>query len=308
MKRILFIATLGISLLFCVSLRAEVSSTKASKSALPADNPVALAAQVTGLPLAERVETIPGGKIDWTRGVVYAVGKGIARADLRGAQAEAMAKRGAYIVAARNAALVLAGIRVGPGGRCRNVRNGWIRANVTLTGFREMGATYDPATRTALARLELPLCGIRGAVTVLGLEGQKIPRRWTWPKESHDIPSRIPPYDVIIIDARGLSCRPSVLPRLTTAEGLCVFDGAEALTDRGLGQPPARYATLKKSVNIPNKVSRDHRRCLTLRAQRVSSDGSLVLDQRNLRVLTEAPNARNTLRRGKLVIVTDTAK
>lgn len=286
-----------IAAFFCVWYVAE-----ASEVSTPAgDDPVAVATRATGLTLRTKIETIRGGEIDWTRGTVCAVGVGKARADFGGRQAEMMAKRGAYIVAARNAALVMAGIRVGPGGRFENVRNGWIRADVTLTGFRELGATYDPATRTATARMELPLSGLRGAVSVLGLEENKAGRYWTWPKAS----GGSSPYDVIVIDARGLACKPAILPRIAAADGQCVFDAAEALTNSRLNRPAARYAVLRRDVKLPRTSDKNWRRCLAVQASRIDADGAIVLDQVNLDILTCAPDAQQTLREGKLVIVTD---
>ncbi len=264
------------------------------------DNPVTVATRATGLAMQPRVETIPGGEIDWTRGVVCAVGIGKAP-NFGGRQAELMAKRGAYIVAARNAALVMAGIRVGPGGKFENVRNGWIRADVTLTGFRELGATYDPATRTATARMELPVSGVRGAVSVLGLEEQKSRRIWAWPTVFRETRG----YDVIVIDARGLACKPAIFPRIVTADSQCVFDATEALVNNQLMSPAARYAVLRRDANLPRRSDRNWRRCLAVKAARIDTDGALVLDQVNLDLLTCAPDAQQTLRKGKLVIVTD---
>lgn len=265
------------------------------------ENPIAVASQATGLTFASKIETIPGGEIDWAHNRVYAVGIGKAREDFTGRQAELMAKRGAFIVAARNAALVLAGIRVGPGGTFENVRNGWIRADVTLTGFREVDSTYDPRTRTATARMEIPLYGLRGAVTVLGLTGEKPRRRWTWPKESGEGK----PYEVIVIDVRGMHCKPGVLPRIATEDKRCVFDATEILSDGALRRPAARYVTISRKIKIPEKADRNHRRCLTVKARRIDKNGAIVLDKTNLEILTRAPEAQKTLRKGRLLIVTD---
>jgi hypothetical protein len=278
------------------NLGAEVSSTPKES------NPVALAEQATGLTFASKVETIPGGQIDWTRGTVCAVGVGKSRPDATGRQAELLAKRAAYIVAARNTALVLAGIRVGPGGRFENVRDGWIRADVVLTGFRELGATYDPNTRTATARMEIPLCGVRGAVNVLGLTGRKPHRsHWQWPNVS----GKEKPYDVIVIDVRELSCKPGVLPQIVTAANQNIFDAADILADGILKRPAVRYVTIRRETTIPCRAEKNRRRCLTIKADHIDANGAIVLDQANLNLLTRAPGTQQTLRRGNLVIVTD---
>ncbi len=102
----------------CNEQIARGSATAPAAAAPDADvDTVALATRATGVKFGAFIEKIPGGRIDWSRGVVYAMGIGKPRQDHVGAQATAMAKRAAYIVAARNATLVLAGIAPGPGGR-----------------------------------------------------------------------------------------------------------------------------------------------------------------------------------------------
>ncbi len=266
----------------------------------PADDPIALARQATGLELAPDIETLPGGQIDWSRGFVTAIGIGKARADLRGRQAEAMAKRGAYIVAARNVALVLAGVRAGPGGRFENVRNGWIRADVKLTGLRELDAEYDPATRTATARLELPLTGAQGVVSVLGLQTQPAGTSWRWP----DVQPSRPAVDVLLFDARGLSCRPSVLPRWVTEDGRCVFRSV-LRAGEPLRRPVARYVTLDRKTPLPKQPRCETAQSLVVRPVRIHTDGAFVLAPADLDRLAQTPNAKTLMNEGKIVVVTD---
>ena len=139
------------------------------------NNPVALVSLATRLKFSPAREPISGGEISWTRGVVYATGRARARSD--SARSRAMAQRGAYLVAARNAALGLAGIPIGPGGRFKNLRNGRVRTNVRLKNFRQLPSSYNPATRAAKARLEIPIYGISGIVEKLNLETRPLVSR-----------------------------------------------------------------------------------------------------------------------------------
>jgi hypothetical protein len=290
---------LGFILVAIVLLSPSTQPFKAFAAPAEDSDPVSLAEAATGLSFEPLVETIPGGEIDWQRGAVIAVGKAYPRDDLRGARAEAMAKRGAYIVAARNAALVLAGIRVGPGGRFENVRSGWIRADVKLTGFRETEASYDPRTRTATAQMEMPLCGLRGAVRILGLKTETPASSWTWPDASGG--ERI---DVIVIDARSAECKPVVLPRLVTADDLCVFDAAQIVTDGTLSRPMACYVRLERTGRIV-QAPRAARRCLVLRASGAKPTGVIVLGDPDLKNLGQYRDAKPLLTQGRVVIVGD---
>jgi hypothetical protein len=102
-----------------------------------------------------------------------------------------------------------------------------------------------------------------------------------------------------------LPCRPGVLPRIATAKGQCVFDAAETLTDGTLKHPAARYAILARNTTLPRQAEKNRRRCLAVKATHIDADGAIVLDQVNLDILTCAPQARKTLRNGRLLIVTD---
>ena len=64
------------------------------------------------------------GVIDWGRKIIVAEGRSEQQG--KGPQAEAMAKRGASLVALRNAAALAGGVRFGPGGRVANIRSGVI--------------------------------------------------------------------------------------------------------------------------------------------------------------------------------------
>ncbi len=210
---------------------------------------VTMARRATGVKFGAVIEKISGGEIDWTRGVVYAVGTGKPRQSHLGAQAASMAKRAAYIVAARNAALVLAGIQPGPGGRFANVRNGWIRTDVTLKHFRVISATYNRSTRTATAKLETPLYGATGAVRVLGTKVE-IPTR-SQPGPSHtDIR---PPRGVFIIDARGTGLSPCLLPWIVDTQGRAgLYPSSRGQIDRGM----VRYVTLGSDVKLTSSAVR----------------------------------------------------
>jgi hypothetical protein len=304
MKHGLALLVIASVLLSFAALHAQKATPVAAVHSTARD-PVQIAATATGMTFLPMVQTIPGGEIDWTRGVVSAVGVGRAREDLGGKRAASMAKRAAYIVAARNAALVLAGIRVGPGGRFKNVRNGWIRADVKLTNFRETEANYNPATRTATARIEMPLYGVSGAVSVLGLETDKPEKLWKWPETRK---SEATDLEVILLDARDVTMKPTVLPRLETVDGQCVFDAGRLGMTRSTSLS-IRYVTIRHGKSIPGESRRVVHgrtyRCITIKPARCDEDGAFVLDQSGLNTLSRNIQSKALLERGRMVILTD---
>ena len=277
--------------------------TETKPSASDADvDAVAMAGRATGVKFGAVIEKISGGEIDWTRGVVYAVGTGKPRQSHLGAQAASMAKRAAYIVAARNAALVLAGIQPGPGGRFANVRKGWIRTDVKLKHFREISATYNRSTRPATAKLEAPLYGVTGAVRVLGTK-VAIPTRSQSESSHTDIR---PPKGVFIIDARGTGLSPCLLPWIVdTQDRAGLYASSRGQIDRGM----VRYVTLRSGVKLPSgtlvsRMGRDSTVVWPIRASKVQAGKpySIVLTKENMDKLLQY--GRN-YPIGRIVIVID---
>ena len=282
---------------------ARGSSTKPTPatSIIPIDT-VAMVTRVTGVKFGMFTEKIPGGRVDWSRGVVYAEGIGKPRPNQLGARAAAMARRAAFIVAARNASLVLSGISPGPGGRFANVRDGWIRADVTLKGFRVTSATYNPSTRTATASLEMPLYGITGAVEALGMK-LHLPTRF---RSGTDRPDIRQPDGVILIDARGTGLRASLVPWIVDAQGRsAIYASSRGQINRGM----ARYVTLGQHVKLSSltqktKTSRDSTVIRTIRASKVRKGEpySIVLTEENMATILS--NGRN-YPIGRIVIILD---
>ncbi len=271
------------------------------------ESPVALVSLATGVELSPARQSVPGGEIDWTRGVVQAVGH--ASAKPTAARPRAMAQRGAYVVAARNAALVLAGIQVGPGGRFMNFRNGKVRTNIKIKNFRELPSSYNPATRTAKARLEIPIYGISGIVEKLRLEPRPSLRQWAWPAEEDFDESE--QSDVIVIDARGLDFSPCLLPNLVTPDGRNVFGADDVSFSELINRPMFRYAVLSQREVIPTESARKYRR-MTYRSFTLhplkncpAGPGEIVLSPRDLALLETHPDSRSLLQSGKVVIIID---
>ncbi len=250
------------------------------------------------------VENVPGGKIDWTSGRVFAVGSARAKS-LRG-QDVLMAKRAARLLAARNAVLLMGGIRTGPGGKFSNVRSGQVLISATLRGMEEKSSRFDPATRTATVTLSMPLCGRRGVVNMTGMVLRKTGRKWRWGK----IDASAPIGTIVIIDARGTPFSPCMYPRIQAPDGAGVFDATDAeiadVKDRGLAiytRRSAPGALLDSPATRP--VGDLLARPILLKAVAAkNSPGAVVLTPESVGILSDRPDALIAMRSGRLVIVT----
>jgi len=188
------------------------------------------------------VEGGAGGQIDWTGGVVTATGT--ARVQGKGAQAVAMARRASRLVAARNAALLLAGVRAGPGGRLANVKAGQIDVDALLANFTQVRQAHDLKAGTITTTITMPLHGVRGVATFTGVTFAKSDKRWDWPA-GKAVAGRA---DVVILDARGSRFAPSIAPRITDPLGRAVFEGGDLESSRVRTQPTAAYVGFQPSI------------------------------------------------------------
>jgi hypothetical protein len=183
------------------------------------------------------VEKLPAGEIDWTLGHVTVAGTG--RAAGASAHDAAMAKRAARLDAGRNVALVLAGLRPGPGGRFTNLAAGRISVEAIVEEFEEISNTFDVQTRTAIAKLRAPLYGVKGVVRIAGPSLTGAASRWTWPAS----PAEGAANSLLVLDARGTKFRPCVFPRLVTGSGALVHDASDLAEDELAMRGMAIYAS-----------------------------------------------------------------
>ena len=237
--------------LFSAAIAAGAPGKPASGPATkPAPKPSAHQEILKQLPkaFAHVVEPIRGGRIDWTTGELLASGQAKARADA--ARPEAMARRGARLVAARNVMLMLAGVRIGPDGRPANVKSGTLAVDAVLKNFREVSSRYDTKTRTATVTLAVPLYGINGVVTVRGLIAARPRRRW-----NRVGAAGAGKADVVVIDARRCGFIPAASLRIVTETGHTVFSLHDVKAARRTAQPPAVYVYRKASGFNPDAAN-----------------------------------------------------
>lgn len=180
------------------------------------------AAQLLGT--IKDVETSVGssGKIDWTTGVITAVGIGAPPANpANPAQARAMAERAAQVVAYRNLLESVKGVRVDSQTTVENfmVSSDVIRTQVS--GFVQ-GAMIMDKKYMSDGSVEVTI----GMKLTGALADQLLP------KTAPAAPAAIAPgasgqaFTGLIVDARGLGARPAMAPKVLNEEGKEVYGSA----------------------------------------------------------------------------------
>ena len=258
------------------------------------------------------VERIPGGEIDWTRDLVIA--SGTAKATGADNQAVAMARRGARLLAARNAILLTRGIRVGPGGKFPQIKQGRISVDAVVKGLRELSWKFDPKAMTVTVNAGVPVYGAEGIVRMTAITFAKHARAFVWPA----VAVAGARADVVIIDARLTGFLPCLAPRITDDSGGTVF----SLTQLGTGEFQKRgmvvYLCPAEAVKwSPTDVvgprvlpaaKKAYRDPVVLRADKSpkNSPGTLVLTTVATRTLIMSGGARDLFRSGRVIVITDT--
>jgi len=200
-------------------------------------------------PVLDKGESV--GVIDWGRKLIIAEG----RSEQVGKtpRAEALAKRGASILAMRNAAALAAGVRMGADGRVANLRTGKIQIEAMLTGIRvtDVQAELVDGKTWWRAKVSLPLFGVKSlAVHIYDARSRtsviRTMRRIKWVEAA---PPEAVAGDVVVIDARGTGMAPSLFPVILSADQQVLLDsqtvGKDIATQRGL----CAYATTSETFD-----------------------------------------------------------
>ncbi len=144
------------------SMPASAKTQPASRAAITVESVFTVA----GVDPGPMRDAHPGGYVDWKRCQVVADGTGKAKS--RNASDIAMAGRAARLVAARNAVLLLKGIKILPDGTVPGLRNGQIDVDALLENFQELSSEFNPKDMTMRVTLawQLPRdgCQLSGLV------------------------------------------------------------------------------------------------------------------------------------------------
>jgi len=178
---------------------------------------------------------VTGGKLDWTKGIVWATGYGVPPENVRGPRARLLARLIAIKDAQRNLAETLKGVHITATTTIVNFGEQvddriLTRLDTFLRGYR-FGPQVQKPDGTWEVTLWVPMygqAGVAGQVIAPFLprinerEPEKVPvvRPETPPPPPTPVPERKPgPYTGVVIDARGFGVRGSMSPKIRRADG-----------------------------------------------------------------------------------------
>ncbi len=251
----------------------------------------------------EVVERIGGGRINWSTGIVRAVGIGAPpESAVNPVQAAAMAERAAVTIARRNLLEIIKGVRVDS----ETVVNNFITTSdvvkTKVRGFVQ-GAYIVEKKPLSHGGVEVVMeIKIRGsfADTVLPkVLHTKIPEITAAEQAS---PTTI--YTGLVVDARGLGTRPAMAPKILNEKGEEVYGSAYVSRDYAIQQGMAGYS---RNPEAAAKNSRVTDKPLLVKALRSagSSNSDVVINNKDARILQAAAKNLKFLQQCKVMIVVD---
>jgi hypothetical protein len=241
------------------------------------------------------------GKVDWTTGVITAVGISAPPAQpANAAQARATAERDAQVVAYRNMLEALKGVRIDSTTTVENVivTNDMIRAEVIgitqgamITDKKYMSdgsveVTVGMKLTGALADTLLP------KTPPTGLTGSLAPAA----------PDQL--YTGLIVDARGFGVRPAMAPKILNEDGKEVYGSAWVSRDYAVREGMVGYLKDPLQAQTNPRVTD---KPLMVKALKVAGDArvDLVIANADAAMLQSASENLSILKKCKVIILVD---
>jgi len=267
--------------------------------------------------VSDVVENIgENGKVDWSNGVVMAVGIGAPPADaVNAAQARAMAKRAAVVVAQRNLLETLKGVRVDSETIVENfiVASDRIRTAVQgiIRGATEMKTQYmsDGSVEVTIA---VKLAGALAEELLPKPSGAAQPVVPPAPPSTPSGPGSAvtpsapagPILTGLVVDSRGLNVRPAMAPKILAEEGREVYGSAYVKREYAIQQGMAGYS---KDVAAAQANPRVTNNPLTVKGVRTagSSRTDIVISNADAATIHSAAANLSFLEKCRVMIVVD---
>jgi len=245
------------------------------------------------------------GKVDWTTGMITAVGIGAPPAQpANAAQARAMAERAAQVVALRNLLEAVKGVRVDS---ATTVENFMVTSDVIKTevsGFIQGAMPIDKkymSDGSVEVTVGMRLTGaLADTLLPKGLATPSTPL--TAPSGATAVPGQL--YTGLIVDARGLGVRPAMAPKILNEDGKEVYGSAWVSRDFAVREGMVGYLKDPASALANPRVTD---KPLMVKALKVSGDARVdtVISNADAAALQSAAQNLNMLQKCRVIILVD---
>lgn len=235
-------------------------------------------------------EAFPGGYVDWTRGVLVVTTSGSQSAGapkaLQVTEQEALNRLQAKVQDEQRLVRLDSEQKVGDRMQAGDSVAGHLLESSGNFSISE--ARYYSSGRVELTA-ELPLHGwLRPALidAAAGEADQGLPTDYTG----------------VLIDARGLSLRPSIAPKVKDPQGLVLFELASLSPEAAGERLPVRWVG---DPADPEAAERAGERPLILSAKSAARGGDIVLDEAQAARLVQITRGTSLLTDARVVVVAD---
>ncbi len=242
------------------------------------------------------------GKVDWTTGVITAVGIGAPPAQpANPAQARAMAERAAQVVAYRNLLEAVKGVRVDS---TTTVENFMVTSDVIRTEVNGIiqGATVMDKKYMSDGSVEVTVgMKLTGALAETLL-----------PKGSATPPTAVPGapaaagqlYTGLVVDARGLGVRPALAPKILNEDGKEVYGSAWISRDYAVREGMVGYLKDPAAAQTNPRVAD---KPLMVKAIKASGDARVdtVISNADAAAIQSASQNLSMLEKCRVIILVD---
>ncbi len=241
------------------------------------------------------------GKVDWTTGVITAVGIGAPPANpANAAQARAMAERAAQVVAYRNLLEAIKGVQVDS---TTTVENFIVTSDVIKTQVSGIiqGATVMDKKYMSDGSVEVTVgMKLTGALAdALLPKGTAMPAT---PPAGAAATGQV--YTGLIVDARGLGVRPAMSPKILSEDGREIYGSARVNRDWAVREGMVGYLKDPAAAQTNPRVTD---KPLMVKALKVSGDArvDMVISNADAAALQSAAQNLSMLEKCRVIVLVD---
>jgi hypothetical protein len=250
------------------------------------------------------IEVFENGKLDWTTGIAEATGIGAPPAKpVNMAQARAMAKRAAVIVARRNLLEIIKGVRIDSmtlikdfvvkSDIIHNQVEGYLKGSqivdIAYMSDGSVEATVAMKLRGGLANLILPT----SIKSIQPIEKPKAP-----PREQGEV------YSGLVVDSTGFQVKPAMSPKIVDEGGNEVYGSSYVSRDYAISQGMAGYAKDLTAAQTNQRVTNNP---LTVKGVRTADtgDSDIVISNADAAKIKGVAENLSFLQQCRVMIVLD---